>query len=134
MTKKGLPCPTACVYAAGRNGYPGRSDPLRARNAGHPIIIGREGPLPMSPGEKKRRKMIYKFTRTELKTKKASDFQEGDIIETGPNWIHIHYKSKNGHIYSMPALCSFHERMDFRRTGCTPGEDRPYYIDDFLKK
>jgi len=31
--------------------------------------------------------MLYKFTRVELKTKKASEFKEGDIIKTGIYYI-----------------------------------------------
>lgn len=77
--------------------------------------------------------MTYIFTRQELKNKKASDFKEGDVIKTGIYYIHIHYKSRDGKtIYNRPSLCSYHEREDFKSCGCTPGVDRPYYIDDFL--
>ena len=40
--------------------------------------------------------MLYKFTRQELKAKKASEFKERDVIKTGVYFIHIHYKSKDG--------------------------------------
>ena len=73
--------------------------------------------------------MLYKFTRQELKEKKASDFKEGDIIKTGIYRIYIKYG-----LYKRPSLCSYHERDDFKPCGCTPGADRPYYIDDFLNK
>jgi hypothetical protein len=79
--------------------------------------------------------MIYIFTRKELKQHKASEFKEGDIIKTGIYIIYIHYKSKDGlRRYDRPSLCSYHERIDFKPCGCTPGADRPYYIDDFLNK
>jgi hypothetical protein len=79
--------------------------------------------------------MIYKFTRQELKKKKASDFKEGDVIKVGIYFIYIHYKSRDGkHSYDRPSLCSYHEREDFKPCGCTPGADRPYYIDDFINR
>lgn len=81
--------------------------------------------------------MHYKFTRKELKTKKASDFEEGDVIKTGIYYIHIHYRTHRGAKivqYNTPSLCSYHERNDFGPCGCTPGVDRPYYIDDFLNR
>lgn len=81
--------------------------------------------------------MIYNFTRKELKTKKASDFKEGDIIKTGIYYLHIHYKSHRGatiHKYDRPSLCSYHERNDFKPCGCMPGVNRPYYIDDFFNR
>lgn len=73
--------------------------------------------------------MQYEFTRRELKKKRASDFKEGDIIKTGIYYIYIKYGN-----YTKPSLCSYHERKDFKPCGCTPGCDRPYYIDDFLNK
>ena len=77
--------------------------------------------------------MLYNFTRAELKSKKASDFKEGDVVKTGIYFIHIHYKSKDSkHSYNRPSLCSYHEREDFKRCGCTPGVDRPYYINNFI--
>ncbi len=77
--------------------------------------------------------MFYKFSRAELKKMKASDFKEGDIVRTGKYYIHIHYKSRDGkHSYNRPSFCSYHEREDFKPCGCTPGADRPYYIDNFL--
>lgn len=72
---------------------------------------------------------IYKLTRKELKNKKASDFKEGDVVDIGVYLIFIKYGG-----YDRPALCSYHERKDFKPCGCTPGCDRPYYIDDFLNK
>jgi len=77
--------------------------------------------------------MLYNFTRAELKTKKASDFKEGDVIRVSIYFIYIHYKSRDGkYSYDNPALCSYHEREDFKPCGCTPGANRPYYIDDFI--
>ena len=65
----------------------------------------------------------------------TKDFKEGDVIKTGIYYIHIHYLSKDGkHKYDRPSLCSYHEREDFKPCGCTPGADRPYYIDDFLNR
>ncbi len=79
--------------------------------------------------------ILYKFTRKELKSKNASDFKEGTIIKTGIYYIHIHYTNRSGqHTYNRPSLCSYHEREDFKPVGCTPGADRPYYIDDFLNR
>ena len=71
--------------------------------------------------------MRYNFTRAELKTKKASEFKEGDVIKTGIYYIYIKYGQ-----YDRPSLCSYHQREDFKPCGCTPGCDRPYYIDIFL--
>jgi len=77
--------------------------------------------------------MLYNFTRAELKTKKASEFLERDIIRVGIYFVHIHYGSKDGKcVYRRPSLCSYHERADFKPCGCTPGVDRPYFIDDFI--
>ena len=74
--------------------------------------------------------MIYKFTRKELKNQKASNFKEGDVINIDPYFIFIKYGN-----YDRPSLYSYHERKDLKPScGCTPGSDRPYYIDDFLNK
>ena len=73
--------------------------------------------------------MLYRFTRAELKNKKASEFKEGDVIKTGIYYIYIKYGN-----YKRPSLCSYHEREDFKPCGCVPGCDRPYYIDDFLNR
>lgn len=79
--------------------------------------------------------MLYTLTRKQLKTKKASNFKEGDIIKTGIYYIYIRYTSqKYGTKYDRPSLCSYHERADLKPCGCTPGVDRPYYIDDFLSR
>ncbi len=87
------------------------------------------------PDLPERERMIYKLTRSELRQRKASDFKEGDIIKTGIYYVHIHYKSKDGkYKYDKPSLCSYHEREDFKPCGCTPGADRPYYIDDFINR
>ena len=76
---------------------------------------------------------FYHLTFKELRQLKASQFKEGDVIKTGIYFIHIHYKSRDGlRQYKRPSLCSYHEREDFKPCGCTPGTDRPYYIDDFL--
>ena len=73
--------------------------------------------------------MLHTLTRKELKILKASDFKEGDVIKTGIYYIYIKYGP-----YDRPSLCSYHERKDFKPCGCTPGVDRPYYIDNFLSK
>lgn len=80
--------------------------------------------------------MLYELTRRELRKKKASEFVCGDMILTGPYLITIRYQSRDGrHKYDRPALCSYHERRyDSKPCGCTPGADRPYYIDDFLNR
>ena len=72
---------------------------------------------------------FFDITTKELKRLKASQFKEGDIIKTGIYYIYIKYKQ-----YNTPSLCSYHEREDFKPCGCTPGVDRPYYIDNFLNK
>jgi hypothetical protein len=70
----------------------------------------------------------------ELKTKNASDFREGDIIKTGSYFIYIRYKSRQGiTVYGKPGMCSNVEK-GATPCGCTPGVDRPYYIDDFLSR
>lgn len=76
--------------------------------------------------------MLKTVTRKELKSLKASDFKEGDCIKTGKYHIYIRYRDSNsGRSYDSPALCSFVEVND-RIIDCTPGVERPYYIDDFL--
>ena len=78
---------------------------------------------------------IYKFTRKELKQKNASDFEHDDIITVGRYLICIRYGTfENPSKYNTPTLCSLHVRDDFKPCGCTPGVDRPYYIDDFLHR
>ena len=71
----------------------------------------------------------YNFTRKELKEQKASNFEDGDIIRIAPYYIYIKYGQ-----YDRPSLCSYHEHVNFKPCGCTPGIDRPYYIDDFLNR
>ena len=78
--------------------------------------------------------MLYHLTRSELKSKKASEFVEGDIIRTGNYIIFIHYMSSDGTRYDTPALCSYHTRKNCVPCGCTPGVDRPYYVDDFINR
>jgi hypothetical protein len=70
--------------------------------------------------------MKYKFTRKELKAKKASDFKDGDAIECSCYIIFIKYGE-----YKRPSLCSYIERIDCRPFRCSV-ETRPYYIDDFI--
>jgi len=79
--------------------------------------------------------MIYYFTRKELKTKNASDFKQGDFIRVGKFCIVISYISNDGkRRYDRPSLCSYHWALDDTKCGCTPGADRPYYIDDFINR
>ncbi len=77
---------------------------------------------------------VYKFTRKELKGKRASDFEHVDSIEVGRYVIRIRcYDSGHGQHYARPSLLSWVEDI---KTGkildCTPGIGTPYYIDDFL--
>ena len=79
---------------------------------------------------------VYKFTRKQLKSKKASDFKQGDMIRVGNYIIHIVYKNR-GKIRKSPTLGSWVEdARTFRSLDCTPGVrgGRPYYIDDFLHR
>ncbi len=73
--------------------------------------------------------MLYKFTRQQLKDKKASDFKEKDVIKTGKYYIFIKYGN-----YNTPALCSELSDANFKMLDCVPGCGRPYYIDDFLNR
>ena len=76
--------------------------------------------------------MRYTFTRQELKTKKAADFQEGDTVQTGKYLICIRYGD-----YHHPSLRTTVELYDeFRVVGSTPGVrgGRPYYIHDFITR
>jgi hypothetical protein len=72
--------------------------------------------------------MRYKLTRQELHKAKASDYKEGDIVQVGKYDIYIKYGQ-----HDTPALCSRVEK-DWVKIGCTPGADRPYYIDDFINR
>lgn len=74
----------------------------------------------------------YIFNREKLKTLKASNFKHGDIIICGKYEIEIVYHNSRVK-YNRPSLLS--TLMDintFKYCDCTPGEGRPYYIDDFL--
>ncbi len=74
--------------------------------------------------------MFYKHTRQELKSLKASDFKEGDVILCGKYYIHIEYGN-----YDKPGLKSFISNANTHKIiGCTPGADRPYYLDNFLHR
>jgi hypothetical protein len=75
---------------------------------------------------------VYKFTRTQLKTKRASRFKQGDAIRVGKYMIHISYGP-----YSAPSMMSMVEDFSTGRIlDVTPGVSgsRPYYIDDFLHR
>lgn len=79
---------------------------------------------------------FYRFTRKQLKSKKASDFKHGDLIEVGKYIIHIEYKSGK-RVKSSPTSFSWVEdRNTFKALDCTPGVrgGRPYYIDEFLHR
>jgi hypothetical protein len=75
----------------------------------------------------------YRVTPQELRKLKASDYKEGDIIKVGNYTIWIKYTNWNGDTYDTPALCSTIDR-GFMQIGCTPGADRPYYLDNFLRR
>jgi hypothetical protein len=74
----------------------------------------------------KEKKILF-VSRKELRTLKASDYSDGDIIRVSKYYIHIIRKK-----YSRPSLESFVEDSNFKVLDCTPGVGRPYYIDDFL--
>jgi hypothetical protein len=78
------------------------------------------------------------FTRKELKQEKASNYKEGDVVRVGKYHIYIHYTSRfDGRKYDRPSLCSTvvkTNKYEVRELGCTPGADRPYYIDDFIQR
>jgi hypothetical protein len=69
-------------------------------------------------------------SKEELKNMAASSCEEGTIIECGKYSIEIIYGA-----YTTP---SFKSRIYNLNTGkiigCTPGIDRPYYLDDFLRR
>ena len=80
---------------------------------------------------------VYKFTRKQLKTKKASDFKHGDMIKVGNYLIHIMYKSIGSKTKTTPTANSWIEDYHtFKALDSTPGAlgGRPYYIDDFLHR
>jgi len=71
-------------------------------------------------------------TSQELRTMKASDYKEGDLIKCGKYIIHIEYGN-----YDIPSLCTWIETVNFQWIDCTPGSGRgftPYYIDDFKSR
>ena len=73
---------------------------------------------------------VYRYTREQLKSKKASSFRQGDAVRVGKYMIQIQYGP-----YSTPSLRSFVEDYNTGRIlDVTPGVagGRPYYIDDFL--
>ena len=77
---------------------------------------------------------LYRFTRKELKERKASEFEHGDHINVSHWTIWIRYHDKEN-IYISPSFLSWvEERNTARFSDCTPGAGRPYYIDDFLHR
>ena len=79
--------------------------------------------------------MRYKFTRAELKQQKASNFQEGDVIEVSKYYIYIKYIDRKGIKWDHPSWASVIEnRNTYKLLDCTPGAGRPYYLDDFLHR
>ena len=72
--------------------------------------------------------MVHRLTRKELKNTKASNFDEGDIIQIGKYYIHIQYGQ-----YKIP-LRTWVERENGKILGCTPGTKNgwPYFIADFI--
>ena len=82
---------------------------------------------------------FYRFTRKQLRSKKASDFKHGDEIEVSKYRIHIAYKrgGMGGMVWDSPSAFSWVEDAHtFQALDCTPGMQggRPYYIDDFLNR
>lgn len=76
----------------------------------------------------------YFFSRKELKKLRASDFKHGNRIIIGKYEIEIIYHNSNVK-YNRPSLLStLIDRNTFKYCDCTPGQGRPYYIDDFLSK
>jgi len=76
--------------------------------------------------------MTYKFTRQELKNHKASEFNDGDYIQTDKYGIYIKYTSRTGIKYKTPLATSVEDLKTCRFLDCTPGAGWPYYIADFI--
>ena len=82
---------------------------------------------------------LVKCTRKELKTMKASDYADGDVIVVENRyWIYIRYQwnsEKYGYRkYDIPSLLSYVELENGKTLDSTPGGSvgfTPYYIDDF---
>lgn len=75
---------------------------------------------------------LYRVTPKELRKLNASDYKEGDVIKVGSYTIWIKYTSRDGKdTYDIPSLCSTVDK-GFKELDCTPGVERPYYIDNFL--
>jgi len=74
--------------------------------------------------------MLHTFTRAELKTKGAGDFDNGDTIHCGKYWIYIR-KTHTGNV----TLHSTVETFDGKSVPCWPVGARgcwPCYIAEFL--
>ncbi len=77
---------------------------------------------------------FYSFTRKELKAKGARSFEHGDVILSSKYLIRIKYRNDRV-CYSKPSLLStVEDRQTLKILDCTPGIERPYYIDDFLHR
>jgi len=62
---------------------------------------------------------FYRIPANELRKMRASQFNEGDIIEVSSYYIHIKYGN-----FDTPALCTWIEDKNFKPIGCTPGSSR----------
>lgn len=77
---------------------------------------------------------LHRINPKELRKLRASNYKDGDVLIVGNYTIWIKYTSQDKQrIYTKPSLCSTVDR-GFKPIGCTPGTDRPYYIDDFLSR
>jgi len=75
---------------------------------------------------------MYSISAKELRTLKASQFKDGDVIKTSNYYIHIKYGN-----FDTPALCTWIEDDSFNSIDCTPGSSKgftPYFIDDFKNR
>ena len=78
--------------------------------------------------------MVYRATRATLKNMAASDLRAGDVVVVGEYWINIRYESRDlSRHYDAPHMCSTVEKNG-KVLDCTPGIERPYYIDNFLNR
>lgn len=75
---------------------------------------------------------VYRFTREDLKTKKASGFKHGDLITVSHYGITIRYHDTK-HTYDTPGLLSRVEDLNTNKAiGWSNNGDLPYYLFDFI--
>jgi hypothetical protein len=74
--------------------------------------------------------ILLTVSKDELKNMAASNYEEGTIIDCGKYSIEIIYGP-----YKNPALKSRILNINTGKAiGCTPGVDRPYFLDEFLHR